>query len=220
MILTRKKPPPQIASADKIVEHVVYTQYRDEFGHYTAATKAIDITLTDGTTRELFDVLTNVVNMWMDFLAVEGISEKWKAFAHEDRNRIISRDEAGRIGLEITQGIAADLRFKMQKYNYEKGCPEPWDLTGHKIFFNIYDPAKMKTELTVQLTSSEGKTYFADIELDAEEKAEFFLLKGTPQEDEFKKKIMERRGAVTLRSDQTDLPGPNTLIAKYQKPSE
>jgi hypothetical protein len=42
----------------------------------------------------------------------------------------------------------------------------------------------MKTELTVQLTSSEGKKYVADIELDAEEKAEFFLLKGTPQEDE------------------------------------
>jgi hypothetical protein len=107
------------------VEHVVYTQYRDEFGHYTAATKAIDITLTVGTTRELFDVLTNVVNMWMDFLAVEGISEKWKAFAHEDRNRIISRDEAGRIGLEITQGLPPTCDSRCKNITMKKVARSP-----------------------------------------------------------------------------------------------
>jgi hypothetical protein len=216
--VTRGKP--KVTSADKIVEHVVYTQYRDESGHYMAATKAIEIALIDGTTRELFDVQTNVVNMWMDFLAAAGISEKMKPFAHEDRNRIISRDEAGKMNLAMTQGIACDLRFKMQKYNYEKGFPEPWDLSGHNISFNVYDPTKMKTELTVQLTNPEGKKYVADIELDAEEKAEFYLLQGTSQEDEFKGKVIKRRGEVTLHSDQTDLPGPNSLILKYAEPSD
>jgi hypothetical protein len=216
--VTRGKP--KVTSADKIVEHVVYTQYGDESGHYMPATKAIEITLKDGTTRELFDVLTNVVNMWMDFLAAAGISEKMKPFAHEDRNRIISRDEAGKMNLAMTQGIACDLRFKMQKYNYEKGFPEPWDLSGHNISFNVYDPTKMKTELTVQLTNPEGKKYVADIELDAEEKAEFYLLQGTSQEDEFKGKVIKRRGEVTLHSDQTDLPGPNSLILKYAEPSD
>jgi hypothetical protein len=111
--VTRGKP--KVTSADDIVKHVVYTQYRDEAGHYIAATKAIEITLIDGTTRELFDVLTIVVNMWMDFPAAEGISEKSKPFAHEDRNRIISRDEAGSMGLAMTQGIAWDMRFKDAK---------------------------------------------------------------------------------------------------------
>jgi hypothetical protein len=108
----------------------------------------------------------------------------------------------------------------MQKYNYEKGCSEPWDLSGHNISFNVYDPAKMKAELTVQVTSPEGKKYVADIELDAEEKAEFYLLQRHTEEDEFKGKVMKRRGEVTLHSDQTDLPGPNSLILKYQEPSD
>jgi len=59
---------PQIAGADSIKELVVYTHYRDEAGEYSDASKAIEITLKNGTTRELFDVLTNVVNMWIDFL--------------------------------------------------------------------------------------------------------------------------------------------------------
>jgi hypothetical protein len=52
------------------------------------------------------------------------------------------------------------------------------------------------------------------VELDSEEKEEFFLLKDKAQQDEFMQKIMKRRGELVLHSDQTDLPGPDSLIAK------
>jgi hypothetical protein len=71
-ILTRKQPPPQIISADSIREQVVFTGYEDEGGEYKDASKSIEITLKDGSRRELFDVLTNVVNMWIDFFAGGG----------------------------------------------------------------------------------------------------------------------------------------------------
>jgi hypothetical protein len=61
---------PQIAAADNIREQVVHTIYRDEAGEYYDIKKSIEITLKDGTSRELFDVLTNVVNMWIDRLEV------------------------------------------------------------------------------------------------------------------------------------------------------
>lgn len=183
--------------------------------------KSIEITLKDGTTRELFDVLTNVVNMWIDFLQAAGISGKATKFALEDRNRIISRAEANRrMDLVLTQGIAAAGGFKIQKYNYEKGLPEPVDLTGSKLSFTIYDPAKMKTEVAMQAVSPEGKQYVGSVELDAEESGELFLLRDEVQRDAFIQKIMERRGELVLRSQQTDLPGPDMLIAKFKQPSK
>lgn len=107
-ILTRIKPPPQITGADDIREQIVHTIYRDEAGEYYDLKKSIEITLKDGTARELFDVLTNVVNMWIDFLQATGISEKATKYPLEDRNRIISRAEADRrMDLVVTQGIAA-----------------------------------------------------------------------------------------------------------------
>jgi hypothetical protein len=75
----------RIDSSDNIREQVVYTRYRDEAGEYTDATKSIEITLRDGTRRELFDVLTNVINMWIQFLGTKGISGKATQFPHEDR---------------------------------------------------------------------------------------------------------------------------------------
>jgi hypothetical protein len=215
---------PQIASADDIREHVVHTIYGDEAGEYYDLKKSIEIRLKDGTTRELFDVLTNVVNMWIDFLQAEGISGKATKFPLEDRNRIISRAEANRrMDLVITQGIAAEGRVKIQKYNYEKSLPEPVDLTGSKFSFAIYDPAKMKMEVAMQAVSPEGKQYVGSVELEAEENRELFLLRDEVQRDArdaFIQKIMQRRGELVLRSEQTDLPGPDTLIAKFKQPSD
>jgi hypothetical protein len=63
--------------------------------------------------------------------------------------------------LAITQGIAAELAFKYQKYNYEKGLPEPIDLTGGKFSLTIYDPAKMKVEVGMQAVSPAGNNTLA-----------------------------------------------------------
>jgi hypothetical protein len=38
----------------------------------------------------------------------------------------------------------------LQKYNYEKGFPEPVDLTGREISFTAYDPRSMKTEVAME----------------------------------------------------------------------
>ncbi|HWY93049.1 MAG TPA: hypothetical protein VNY04_09110 [Chthoniobacterales bacterium] len=82
---------------------------------------------------------------------------------------------AARMDLVMTQGLAAQLGFKLQKYNYAKGCPEPVDLTGKQISFRAYDPRSMKIEAGMQMTTAEGKKYAGTVELDADEKGEFFL---------------------------------------------
>jgi hypothetical protein len=124
---------PQINSADDIRELLVSTLFEDEHVVYTSASKSIQISLKNGTTRELFDVLTNVVNMWITFLHQASVSKKSDLFEHEDRDRVISRAEAKRgIDLVATQGVAFQLGLKIQKYDYQIGRPEPIDLTGSK----------------------------------------------------------------------------------------
>jgi hypothetical protein len=75
----------------------------------------------------------------------------------------------------------------------------------------------MKTEVAMELTSPEWKKYVGSVELDSEEKEEFFLRKDKAQQEEFMQSIMKRRGELVLRSNQTDLPGPAFLIAKFNQ---
>jgi hypothetical protein len=166
----------QIVSANSIREWVVVTIYLDDQGEYRNAAKSIEITLKDGTTRELFDVLTNVVNMWISFFQAAGISNKAAPFPHEDRRTVIAREKAGEMDLAMVQGISFGLPFKIQKYNYEKGLPEPVDLSGGTATFSIYDPRKAKTEVEMQAISPNGKKYVGTVELDQGEKNEFYSI--------------------------------------------
>jgi hypothetical protein len=211
---------PRINSADdiRIARHYVF---EDEDGVYPSNSKSIEISLKDGRTRELFDVLTNVVNMWVTFLHDAGVSEKSDLFQHEDRNRVISRAEAKRgIDLVATQGLALTQGLKIQKYNYQKGRPEPIDLTGAKFQFSLHDPRAAKYSMDMQIVSPEGKKYTASVDLDPDEVDEYLLLKTGSQLEEFRNKVLMRRGEVIFRSDQTDLPGPNELTVRATKPPD
>lgn len=212
---------PQINSADDIREFLVSTFFEDEHGVYTSASKSIEISLKDGTKRELFDVLTNVVNMWVSFLHDAGVSDRSDLFKHEDRNRIISRAEAKRgIDLVGTQGLALTQGLKVQKYDYQKGRPEPIDLTGVKFEFSLYDPKSLTLSTDIQMVSSEGKKYTASVDLDPDEANEYLSLKTGAQLAEFHHKMLMRRGEVILRSEQTDLPGPSEVTVKATRPPD
>lgn len=211
----------QIASADSIREWVVITMYHDDSGEYKNATKSIEITLKDGTTRELFDVLTNVVNMWIAFFNAAGVSKRVAPFPHENRNRVITREEAnGSMDLTVIQGLSFQPAYKIQKYNYEKGLPEPVDLSGGTVSFSVYDPRKMKTEVEFRMISPEGKNYVGSVELDQDEKNEFYSIADEKKKQEFMQKIMQRRGELVLRSENPDLSGPDTLVARFGQASE
>ena len=216
-LLTRGNP--QINSADDIRELLVSTIFEDEHGVYTSASKSIEITLKDGTTRELVDVMTNIVNMWITFLHDAGVSEKSDLYKHEDRDRAISRAEAKRgIDLVMTQGLAFTQGLKIQKYNYKKGRPEPVDLTGTKFQFSIYDPKAVTYSMDMQIVRPDGKKYSASVDLEPDEVDEHLSLKTNSQLAEFRNKLIGRRGEVIFRSDQTDLPGPNELTVKAAIP--
>ena len=57
-----------IHSADDLTEEVISTTYKDRKGEYQHIEKEIFVKLKNGTERIVFEVLTNVMNMWQDFL--------------------------------------------------------------------------------------------------------------------------------------------------------
>ena len=119
--------------------------------------------------------------------------------------------------LVLTQGLAAELGFKLQNYNYARGCPEPVDLTGSNITFTAYDARSMNIEAGMQVTTAEGKKYAGGVELDADEKGEFFLLKGKAEQQAFMNKVIKRRGELTLHRHPPDPTGADFLIVKFKQ---
>ena len=51
-----------ICNSSQIEERIISTEYRDECGIYHHVEKGVRLKLTNGTERDLLDVLTNVIN--------------------------------------------------------------------------------------------------------------------------------------------------------------
>src|SRR6516165_8581907 len=66
---------PQINSADDIYEMNVITLYEDCDGEYSDAQKLVMVKLNNGTERDLFEVLTNVINFWGHELESFGVTK-------------------------------------------------------------------------------------------------------------------------------------------------
>jgi hypothetical protein len=68
--------------------------------------------------------------------------------------------------------------------------------------------------------TAEGKKYAGTVELDADEKGEFFLLEGKAEQEAFVNKVLKRRGELTLHSDPPDPAASGFLIVKFNRLEE
>src|SRR5579871_662316 len=65
-----------VCDAKQIEERIVSTLYQDAEGEYAHTEKSVWLSLTDGSSRELIAVLTNVINYWQDELHKLGLLPK------------------------------------------------------------------------------------------------------------------------------------------------
>jgi hypothetical protein len=159
---------PQISNSESIVERLVYTTYRDKQGEYTHTNKEVVVRLDNGLERDLFEINTNVLNMWLEELSKAKLINSIKPFPLK-RKTIPKRRKRNDFKISILSGVRYPWSFKFQKYNYEKKQIEPIDITGHtvelKIFEQKYDITLMvindKTghneELTFQINEKQNK---------------------------------------------------------------
>ena len=88
---------PKVSHAQSVCEIIVLTEFSDDKGIFTDARKLVTVKLDDGTERDVFDILTNVINFWGQQLALWGVLKDYNLFPSQlgrsiqDRNALGSR---------------------------------------------------------------------------------------------------------------------------------
>jgi hypothetical protein len=127
------------------------------------------VKLSDGSERNLLEVLTCVINFWEGYMLSLGVLAKARAFTHDSSVRYRSRAEceANRLNFEIVQGQRFHQSMRLLRFNSTTGKAEPIELTGSEVRFQIYKP---KYDIELSLThDASGKTYRTEISLTEEE---------------------------------------------------
>lgn len=187
---------PQIVSAEDIFERVTSTLYKDEQGDYWHGEKSVFVKLRDSSERDLYVVLTNVVNMWLKELQDLGVIGYVKPIEIKDEGIPPRSSESGAapLDLEIIQGVRFIQHARFQKYNYETGAIEPFDLTGGEVTFRVYKPSY---ELTVTLVNEQtGKEVTKTISLSEEQSQQFSKLENDEEQQSFLEKIADEQDLV------------------------
>ncbi|WP_133300279.1 hypothetical protein [Paraburkholderia lacunae] len=166
-----------VRSAADLTEEIVVTQYSDEEGEYRHVEKRVIAKLIDGTTQDVLDTLTEVMNFWQTYLHEKGIIAKRKIYVSDSSRQPKSRAEAnnGNLGLIITAGLRFAESVRLQRYNYATSGVEPVDLTGSEMTLTIQRPPQYKLDLAVTHEQS-GTTLTRTVELTVEESETFASL--------------------------------------------
>lgn len=187
---------PQVISANSIYEEFVQTEYRDDKGIYMHHTKLVMVDLVNGNQRDILDILTNVINMWITELKKIGVISGLNQFPAQQPH-IPPRSNEGnstRLDLEILRGVRFKQRCKIQRYNYDTGKIEPIDISGWKIQGHIYKPS-----YTVDyslINNKTGEKIIKEIDLTDEQSREYFLLTSDNDRKVFLERIADDQGIL------------------------
>jgi hypothetical protein len=172
---------PQIRNATQIEEQIITTEYKDDQGAFHWHEKVVLIRLSNGSERNVLDILVNVMNFWQTHLHSIGVIAKPRQYSIPAviQPRLRNDCTGNRLDFEIVQGLRFLQKFKLQQYNYTTGKVELMDLKGGHLEFSIYKP---KYQLKLALKNDAlGKEFSKTITLSDEESGQFALLK-TDQE--------------------------------------
>ena len=152
--------PPLVADATQIGEQIVFTEYQDEMGTYRYTEKTVIAKLSDGSERNLLEVLTNVMDFWEQHLNSLGVIPSARTFTYSTcvHPRSRAECEVNRLDFEIVQGQRFRQSFRLQRFNYQTAMVEPIDLTGSQLKLKIYRPRyDMDLSLTHDASGAEFK---------------------------------------------------------------
>lgn len=141
---------PLVAHASDLQEQILLIEYEDALGVYRFPQKQVQIALTNGTERNLLDVLTNVLNFWEASLAAVGVLQSPRIFKHDAAPRHRTREECStsKLNFKVVQGRRFKQAMQLLRWNTAKGLAEPVNLKGGELRFRICRP-KLDSELVL-----------------------------------------------------------------------
>lgn len=172
-VLTSKTPHGEalVNDAANLGEQLVFIEYEDDAGTYRFVQKTVVVKLSDGSERNLLEVLTKVMNFWEQHMLSLGVLSTARTFVYDSDIRVRTRAEceANCLDFEIVQGQRFLQTMRLLRFNNKTGKAEPIDLTGSEVCFRVYRP-KYDVELSLTHDAS-GKVFKTAITLTEEERA-------------------------------------------------
>ncbi len=187
---------PQVTRAENIEELTTLTKYDDEDGEYFGSELTVEVKLEGGSTRNIAEILTNVINYWGAEFHAMGIINSPISYSYNPTTHPLSRKEVEKQNRNIVamQGVRFKQTMILQEYNYETGEVTPMDLTGKEVKFSMYKP---KHILRISLKPDEtGKVMSKEIELSDDEFTEIESLETEEEKQEYIEKIAKRNGII------------------------
>jgi hypothetical protein len=170
-VLNNKTPhgAPLVGDAESLGEQLVFIEYEDDAGTYRYVQKTVVVKLSDGSERNLLEILTNVINFWESHMLSLGVISTARTFIHDSgiRSRSRAECEANRLNFELVQGQRFHQTMRLLRFDCKTGKAESIDLAGSDVRFRIY---RLKYDIVLSLThDASGKMYKTEITLTEEE---------------------------------------------------
>lgn len=183
---------PQVAGSDSISEILVRTRFRDQDGEYDHQEKIVGVELVDGSERDMYEILTNVVNMWYDELHRIGAIDQRQPIQLK-RRELVSREDACCVALRLTRGIRWRQHIRFQQYNYDANEIEAVDLRDAEgIRFTARKPPAFEIEMDDAL----GVKSTREVELTLEQVGELEQIDDPNQRNQYLLEIAAGQGVL------------------------
>lgn len=197
--LTRGKP--QISDANDVYEKIVQIEFQDDQGTYTYAEKRVCAKLANGEERDVYGILTSVINMWVDELQTLGLASNLEHFNLRQIG-IPTREEANKSckKIEFTSGLGTTINYQMMRYNYETNIIEPVNLTGKDITWSCYKPTEHSLEMAIK-HSKENEDIKFSMDLTEDEYKKFKDLNTEEEKETFTINLAVARGHISIQRE-------------------
>jgi len=109
-----------VAGSESIKEIIITIIFHDEEGDFEHDNKEVLLFLTDGSRRNLFELMTNVLNMWAEYLYKENIIRKEHYFEGPSIGPV-SRTLAKKTNpatMQFDQDYVTTVLYNKLRYNY------------------------------------------------------------------------------------------------------
>ncbi len=143
-----------VASIHDIKAVEVVTDYVDDKGTYTHHEIEVDVFLIDGKHRDVFELLTNVVNFYFQTLFELGLVDEPLRF-HPKKTSYVSRAEAKPsppAQLAVTPRTPMFIEYRHQRFNYTTGQIDLYDPNEFQITRTLFEIDKQRNFRTYAWT--------------------------------------------------------------------
>lgn len=199
----RNKPDRKLTNAENIFEEIIITIYEDKKGEFNHVQKEVIIKLDSGEEIILFNILTEVINMWIDELQHIGLFHSLSKFNITPKRLPRRSKNSGKLDLITTKQFYG-RRFRIQKYNYKTKMVEPPEHPLSEVKMNIY---KKIYPVTLNIKPNDGSK---EIELNVDLSEKQIKKINQIKDENLKLKevllIAEEQGLITITNNDNKKP--------------